>query len=421
MIDEISYQVFELVESGCSMDDTVQEMLKQYDVDEQEFRNDLEEILSQWEDFGIIEREGIAQPEITQEKLTIPLQSDDIDGMTDLEIYDKMYQSAIQKKAPFKVFFEITHNCNLRCRHCYIQETVRETKNVFLEKEVLFRTFDELKEMGAHEIVITGGECTLHRDFFEIIEYICKKQFKLIILTNGNMIDEQFVERIKDLPIADIRISIYGNEKTHDKMTCFDGSFQKSVKALKMLRKEKAIGTAVILATKDNYAELENLTGFFKENGIEYDFNAFIFPTTEQNMAPTHYRIDQVLDQFVDRYVVNCSGSKCSAGVSRFRVDPYGNVSPCDLLKHEKLGNLYQDSFSKIINSEERSEWIKKMEYIISHNECSKCGDKKFCSCCLGLLYMEHHDYEKKLEFLCKFTEAKKNKFYRIMENTESE
>lgn len=417
LVDDISYQVYCLLYDGYSLEETIAEMLKRYDVDKEVFWADLQMILNQWEEYGIVEGYQIT---MTMDALDEEVKGE-YEEMTDIEIYDMMYQAAIQKKVPFKVYFEITHNCNLRCRHCYIQETVRMQENVFLDKEVILRTLDELEEMGTHEIVITGGECMLHNDFFEIINHICMLGMKLILLTNGNLINREFIEKVNDYPIADIRISIYGKESTHDEMTCVKGSYQKSVDALKMLRQEKGIGTATILVTKDNFGELDELTRMFKDYGIEYDFNAFIFPTMEQDMSPTNFRIENVITEFVNKYVINCSGSKCAAGISRFRVDPHGNVSPCDLLKHEKLGNIYEKKIGEIIASEERSAWLEKLEKILNSNECSKCGDKKFCSCCLGLIYMEHHDYDQKLDFLCRFTEAKKRKYQRIMgkENVE--
>lgn len=412
MIDDISYQVYCLLADDNTLDETVAEMLQRYDVTEDEFRSDLKLILRKWVEYGIVSDEQGLTVEVNE--------ADEGDGnreseLTDIEIYDMMYQAAIKRNEPFKVYFEITHNCNFRCQHCYIQEKVRMQENVFLDKQIIIKTIDELKRLGTHEIVITGGECTLHKDFLEIIQYICNQGFKLVILTNGNLITDTFVQIIKNIPIADIRISIYGKQKMHDEMTCVNGSFQKSLNALKMLRKEKGIGTATILVTKDNYEELDELAGMFKENEIEYDFNAFIFPTTEQNMSPTNYRIENVINEFVEKYVINCSGSKCAAGISRFRVDPHGNVSPCDLLKHEKLGNLYDKSIEDIINSEERTQWLNKLNYIINHNACSKCEDKTFCSCCLGLIYMEHHDYSQKLNYLCGFTAAKKRKYQQIM------
>lgn len=407
IIDEASYEVFCLLKEGYTIDETVKEMLKRYDVDEGEFRADLQMILDQWKECGIVE-DSLPERRASMEGSIA-------DDVTDIEVYDKMYQAAIQKKEPFKVYFEITHECNLRCHHCYIQETIRRHEKVFLEKGIILKAIDELKEMGVHEIVITGGECTLHKDFLEIIRYVCDREIKLVLLTNGNLMNDDLIEKIKDVPIADVRISIYGTEKTHDEMTCVKGSFQKSFHALKALRKEKGIGTATILVTNDNFAELDELTSMFREQDIEYDFNAFIFPTTEQNMSPTNFRIENMIGQFVDKYVTNCSGSKCAAGISRFRVDSHGNVSPCDLLKHEKLGNLHEKGMSEIINSEEREKWLKKLYHILNNNECSKCENKAFCNSCLGLLYMEKHEYDHKLDFLCKFTEAKKEKYQRIM------
>lgn len=417
LIDDISYEVYHMMKEGLNFNEIVESMLEIYDVNEKEFKEDLINILNQWFKYGVLYDEKETRQFICDEGIEISENENfyDEQELTDIEIYDMMYQAAIERNEPFKVYFEITHNCNLRCRHCYIQESVNKQEDIFLSKDVIIKTIDDLKKMGTHEIVLTGGECTVHTDFLEIVSYICECGMKLTILSNANKIDDAFVDRIIDLPIADIRVSIYGTSETHDKMTAVKGSFDKSFRALKMLRKRKGIGTAVILVTVENYKEIADLTNLFMTNDIEYDFNAFIFPTTEGDARPTDYRITEYIDDFVDNYVINCSGSKCAAGISRFRIDPEGNVSPCDLLKHEKLGNIYNNTFYEIFHSNLRNEWIDKLNKILISNVCSKCESKKFCNACLGLLYMEHHTYDEKVDFLCRFTEAKKNKYERII------
>lgn len=422
LIDGISYEIFSMLKIGKTINEVIKDMLRNYDVEEEQLKIDLKFILHQWVSCGIIY--DINDANLLQDSNLACKQIKNLDGecesktneLTDIEIYNMMYQAAINRNEPFKVYFELTYNCNLRCRHCYIQENVNHQENIFLSKDIIFRTIDELKAMGTHEVVITGGECTLHKDLMDIVKYICNAGMKLILLTNANIIDDMFIDKIMDLPIADIRVSIYGKAEVHNKLTQVKNSFEKSLYALRELRRRKGIGTAVILVTNENYGELDDLTTILKENGIEYDFNAFIFPTVEHNMAPTEYRIDEYIREFVEKYVINCSGSKCAAGISRFRIDPYGTVSPCDLLKHEKLGNLHNSTFRKIFNSEKRKEWLCKLDIITKNNTCSKCEDKKFCNSCLGLIYMEHQSYDEKLDFLCKFADEKRKKYERIKE-----
>lgn len=410
LIDGISYEVYLMLKSGKTYSEIMEEMLAAYDVSREELENDLIQVLSQWIQYGVAD----AAVETKTESNTWEQNDVAESQLTDLEVYDVMYQSAMDNERPFKVFFEITHNCNLRCVHCYLQETVRKQENVFLDKNIILRCVDELKEMGAHEIVVTGGECTLHPDFMEIVKYICDKELKLVLLTNGNLINEHFIDDIMDYPIADIRISIYGTEQIHDDFTKVKGSFQRSLYALKELRRRKKIGTATVMVTKLNFDHMDELLDILRKNDIPNDFNTFIFPTTEHNMSPTYFRIENNVEEFVNKYVVNCSGSKCAAGIARFRVDPYGTVSPCDLLKHEHLGNLHEKSFRAIFESDKRKEWLEKLSNILKSNECSGCENKKFCNSCLGLIYMENRTYDRKMDFLCQFAEAKKQKLARI-------
>lgn len=94
---------------------------------------------------------------------------------------------------------EITDRCNLTCPTCYASSSPTHGRH---------RTLEEVKEMiniivrseGEPDVVqLSGGEPTLHPDFFEILDY-CKQQpiKHLMVNTNGIRIanDEGFAEKL---------------------------------------------------------------------------------------------------------------------------------------------------------------------------------------------------------------------------------
>lgn len=78
------------------------------------------------------------------------------------------------RNKPYKVFLELTYNCNLRCPHCYIQEDLNKREK-FRDKKEILNLIDEMEKQGVVELNITGGEATLHPDFLEIIRYATSK------------------------------------------------------------------------------------------------------------------------------------------------------------------------------------------------------------------------------------------------------
>ncbi len=95
---------------------------------------------------------------------------------------------------------EITDRCNLTCPTCYAGSSPTYGRH---------RTLDEVKAMldsvvlheGEPDIVqISGGEPTIHPNFFEILDYAVTLPIRHIMVnTNGVRIaqSEEFAERLK--------------------------------------------------------------------------------------------------------------------------------------------------------------------------------------------------------------------------------
>lgn len=86
-------------------------------------------------------------------------------------------------------------DCNLNCSYCYrnSHSTGREKR---LETDKLLKILDDLYQKGLQVVELTGGEPIIHPDFIKILKF-CFDRFSLVaILTNGTLIDEQFISKI---------------------------------------------------------------------------------------------------------------------------------------------------------------------------------------------------------------------------------
>lgn len=135
--------------------------------------------------------------------------------------------------APSKVYFELTRNCNLQCKHCY-NESGTALDNELTKFEI-FKLLSDLKNAGTFEARFTGGEPTQRSDFFEIVNYAHSLGFFISIGTNGVWSD-RLLKKISLSPINMVIISLEGNKTTNDSIRG-RGSFDSAVKSLNYLAK----------------------------------------------------------------------------------------------------------------------------------------------------------------------------------------
>ncbi len=314
----------------------------------------------------------------------------------------------IENNKPFKVFMELTYNCNLKCPHCYVQEDITRGAK-FIDKEKVFRLIDEFEEAGIVELNITGGEASLHPDFVEIIRYATSKNLLVNLLTNGqNIYKKHLVDELLDCPLKELRISLYGNEEYHDNFVGVAGAFKRSTEVLKELRKKKGIGTGTYVITNENKKYFDDLKKELFKFNVPVIFSPVIMPTTHGDMKPTELRLSRMeLKDVVEKHATTLHGATCTAGISRFRITPEGIVNPCEMMRHIQLGNVYKTSFKEVMEGKKRTDWIEQFNNLIMRHSCNQCKLRPKCNMCPGLFYAEHKDFNRQSSFLCLYASVR--------------
>lgn len=138
------------------------------------------------------------------------------------------------------LFWETTLRCNAFCKHC----GSRAGENINIEEEL---TTDEIKNVlksiadkyNTESIFlnITGGEPLVRKDLFEVMEYASKLGYKWGMVTNGILIDDNIIQKMKDTNLSNISISLDGLENTHDNFRGTKGSYSKIIENIKKLKK----------------------------------------------------------------------------------------------------------------------------------------------------------------------------------------
>jgi uncharacterized radical SAM superfamily Fe-S cluster-containing enzyme len=162
---------------------------------------------------------------------------------------------------------EVTDSCNLRCPVCYASsgpERVQHRPLALIEK-----MFDAVvRNEGRPDVVqISGGEPTVHPDFFEIIELAKARPIQhLMVNTNGVRIaqDEEFVRRLAEAK-PDIEIYLQFDSFERDALLDLRGADLRNVRerALRRLNEYNLSTTLVVTLKKGlNDGEIGKIIDF---------------------------------------------------------------------------------------------------------------------------------------------------------------
>lgn len=383
----IVFDILEIINTTphCSLEKIYEELLELYNVtDIDSFHLEIKQFIDELTATDILLDE------------TASLVQNNISG----NIMNILYGECFREHQLFSVCLELTYRCNERCIHCYIDSPPKEQPELQLcdyEKII-----DEIKDMGCLNLLITGGEPTLHPDFLQIVEYAKKVGLVVDIFTNGLKIPDELLFKLIDLKPNSISFSFYGGTAAvHDAVTCVPGSFEKSLRTM-MICKCADIDTYIkSVVMQNNYHDYENLLRLGKRLNINVTSSLVISPTHSGELLKEYRLLDvskyQKIIELDNMYNSSTENDDipyrddhiCASGLSMLSINPYGEIYPCNA-NPTCLGNIKNNSIHEVW---ETSEYLKKLQNLhynqISEN-CSSCVDRNWCSLCLGMAYREN-------------------------------
>ena len=116
------------------------------------------------------------------------------------------FQSGLD--APICLTWELTYACNLACVHCLSSSGRRDPRE--LSTAECKALIDELERMQVFYVNIGGGEPTVRKDFWELIEYATAHHVGVKFSTNGSRIDAERAAWLRGNDYVDVQISLDG-------------------------------------------------------------------------------------------------------------------------------------------------------------------------------------------------------------------
>lgn len=332
---------------------------------------------------------------------------------------------------PYLVSYAITRKCNLRCKHCYSDATdtpAPDELSTIEAKELL----DDLAKWGIKLLIFDGGEPLCRDDFFEIAKYASNKGIRVVVGSNGILIDKQTAVKMKEAGVGCVAISIDGAKpETHDSFRGEDGAFHKAIQGAKACREVGLPFQFNMVIRKQTLREIPAMLRLTVESGA----NAAEFFDLVQVSRVKERCLEEALSKSERRNIMEWLAEAqkdcpivirvpacpmyplilkekkiqpkhfpasilaripyyergCAAGMPNgyITILPNGDVIPCMLLQ-VKLGSIRKENIIKIWEESPTLTKLRSRELL--KGECGKCVHRDVCAGCRGRAYEETSD-----------------------------
>jgi MoaA/NifB/PqqE/SkfB family radical SAM enzyme len=138
-------------------------------------------------------------------------------------------------RAPLYVAWQITNECNLACLHCIEESGPGKAFPDELNEGEIFDVLAQLMDEEVPYLSFSGGEPMLHPRFFEMVEYVCERGAQLKIETNGHYLSTENCQRLAELGVKALQVSLDGaSRETFNRMRV-RGDFDTAVAGIRRL------------------------------------------------------------------------------------------------------------------------------------------------------------------------------------------
>lgn len=349
-----------------------------------------------------------------------------------------IYSKASGMKIPVSGTFELSPVCNFACQMCYVRKTQKEVNahhRPMVTLEQWLEIARDAKEKGMLFLLLTGGEPFLWPGFWELYEELIKMGFLVSINTNGSLINDEAIEKLKKLPPKRLNITLYGaSDETYEALCGAKNMFRKVDETITKLKEAGIMMKINCSLTPSNVKDMEAIINYTKEKDLILEMASYMFPPIRRDadcIGENHrftpedygkyqlqsYRLQYGEEQYqkmlnkIKEKVVPPPGLdescwdpidgkiRCRAGKAAFWVTWDGYLTPCGMMPEPKI-DMYQQTFS-----ESWDELVKISEKVSLSGVCNTCPDKELCHTCAAVAMAETGTTEGIPTYLCKTVE----------------
>jgi radical SAM protein with 4Fe4S-binding SPASM domain len=302
----------------------------------------------------------------------------------------------------------VTYACNLRCAFCYAGSCPERRETMTLAQ--CRRVLDVIRrDAQVPSVSFTGGEPTLVEWLPDAVRYAKKLKMRVNLITNGTLLTDSLVSRLKSAGLDSAQVSLEApTPATHDRITTVQGSFERTVRGVKLLKDAGIHVHCNTTVNRLNLPELDKFTELYRELGLtRFSMNLMIPCGHGAGARDLWVKYEETCDivrrmrrlardaglKFMwysptpmcmfNPIPLGLGNKSCAACDGLLSIAPDGGVLPCSSWD-EPVGNVLREPFARVWDSA-RARFIRGKEYAPS--ACAGCELLAICQAACPLYW----------------------------------
>lgn len=350
-------------------------------------------------------------------------------------VTEYLYRKATAAGTPLSGTFELTPNCNMDCKMCYVRACVPAAQLATVEQWL--ELGEKARDAGMLYLLLTGGEPFLYPGFRELMEGLHKLGLLITLNSNGTLIDENTVAWLKNCPPVRVNISIYGaSDETYARLCNKPNGFTQMSKAVQLLQDAGISVKLNCSLTPLNALDLEKIVQFAKDRNLVLQVATYMFPPLRKSEklagqndrftpeeAAYYMAYADLLIYGRDKFLAQTApaipedgcatpdGIRCRAGKCSFWVTWQGQITPCGMFPAQNSPNVFAIPFAQ--------GWKQVKTYtqtIRLPEKCGGCSVKDTCRACGAMVITESGCFDKIPQYRCDMMHAYPAQYSRVKE-----
>jgi MoaA/NifB/PqqE/SkfB family radical SAM enzyme len=268
------------------------------------------------------------------------------------------------------IFFHILTECNLSCKHCYINKNQHGAGMLDIEKIKAWLKIFATKDKE-NNLILLGGEPTLHPELNIVVKEAKKLDYASITIDTNGFLFFDILSKINPNELDFISFSIDGPTKEINDKIRGSGSFDACILGLKKAKNAGFNTSVIYTVSADNIDDLKKMPSLlntldinrffiqviglrgnsakdgFKQAQVQKDMWLNIVPDIAKKIADTG-----IIVTYPKVYLENDELFECAGLLAEnYFIFPNGRVYRCPLCEDFPIHGFEIDSKNKLIRT----------------------------------------------------------------------
>jgi Fe-coproporphyrin III synthase len=169
------------------------------------------------------------------------------------------------------IFFHILTQCNLRCRHCYINPQQHGTERLNSATMQAWLTIMARRTPGAN-LVLLGGEPTLHPDLPDVVRSARSLGYNSITIDTNGYLFHDILDRITPTEVDFISFSLDGASAATNDPIRGSGSFAVCTQGIRNAAAKGFATSLIYTVSRINLSELQAVPAMLAQLPVDHLF-----------------------------------------------------------------------------------------------------------------------------------------------------